>query len=161
MSSNIIKLCEVEEYDFKVIALHTVLQDYKLAYLLNQELEFCFKKISPDLDFLIDGVNTYFSAFEYQDHKSLVDWHLIKNKFSVKTFEGNSLGLFHTEASFARTYVYLQPEIKEADFILKIEGDVLEKKIKEILQKINKIEGVITAYSVNSQKLNHKEYLIF
>ncbi len=161
MSSNILTLCEVEENDFQIIALHTVLKDYKLAYLLNQNLGFSLKRMIPDLDYVINKKNAFFSAFEYHDSKSLIDWHLVRNKFKIKSFEGNSLGLFHTEVSFASTYVYLQPEVKEADFIIKIEGDLLDKKVKQILQEINNTKGVITAYTVDTQKLNHKEYLIF
>lgn len=159
--SNILSLCGVEECDFEIIAIHTILPDYKLAFLLNCQLGYKFKRVSSDLDYIINNYVAYFSAFQYQDTKSLIDWCLITNKFKINSFKGNSLGLFHTEASFASTCVYLQPEIKEVDFILKIEGDVLDKTKREVLQKINKIEGVITAYSVDDKKLNHKEYLIF
>jgi len=159
--SNILSLCEVEECDFEVIALHTVLPDYKLAFLLNTKLGFNFNRVIPDLDYKIDGKEAFFSAFEYQDTKCLINWCLIGNKFIINATEGNSLGLFRSEATFASTCVYLQPEIKQVDFILKIGGDVLDKTKKEILQEINKIEGVITAYLVDSKKLKHKEYLIF
>ncbi len=161
MPVNVLTLCDFEEHDFRVVAIHTVLQDYKLAYLLNRNLGFQFKKLAADLDFVIAENKAYFSAYEYHDAKRLIDWGLVRNKFKIKAREGNSLGLFHTEASFASTYVYLQPEIKEADFVLKIQGDIMGSKMREILQKINNTEGVITAYSVNNQQLNHKEYLIF
>lgn len=161
MGANVLSLSDFEEYDFEIIAMHTVLPDYKLAFLLNGALCTGFKKLVPDIDYVIENHSAQFSAFEYHDSKGLVDWHLLGNKFKIKPIEGNSLGLFHREASFATTCVYLQPELKEADYLIKIEGGLLNSKRKEILHKINKIEGVITAYAVNNKELKHKEYLIF
>ncbi|NJB81350.1 IPExxxVDY family protein [Wenyingzhuangia aestuarii] len=161
MAANCLTLCDFDEQDYQLIAVHTVLQDYKLAYLLNNDLGFHFQRIVPDLDYVIEGKKAFFSSFEYQDTKNLIDWYLINNKFKVKAPKGNSLGLFQTEESFASSYVYLQPEIKEADFVIKVQGDFLASKLKNLLQQINKLNGVVTAYSVDTYKLNHKEYLIF
>lgn len=161
MGANFLTFCELEEQDYQIIAIHTVLQDYKLAYLLNKELGSSFKRIVPDLDYVIKGKKAFFSSFEFEDSKNLIDWYLIKNKYKVKNFDEVSLGLFQTENSFTSSYVYLQPEIKEADFIVKIQGDFAASRVKNLLQLINKIEGVVTAYTVDTAKLNHKEYLIF
>lgn len=161
MAANYLDFCDFEEQDYQIIAIRTVQEDYKLAYLLNTDLSFEFKRIVPDLDYVIDGKKALFSSFKFEDSKKLIDWYLIGNKFKVKKTEGNSLGLFEREESFASSYVYLQPEIKEADFVLKIQGDFIASKLKNLLQKINKIKGVVTAYSVDTGKLNHKEYLIF
>lgn len=161
MGASFFTLCDFEEPDYRIIGIHTILQDYKLAYLLNSNTDLGFKRTVPDLDYVIDGKKAFFSSFEYQDNKNLIDWYLVENKYKVKPPKGNSLGLFKTEEAFASSYVYLQPEIKEADFIVKIQGDFLESSLKNLLQKINKIKGVVTAYSVDTHKLNHKEYLIF
>lgn len=161
MAANYLTFCELDEQDYQIIAVHTVLQDYKLAYLLNNELGFKFKRVVPDLDYVIEGKKAFFSSFEYEDSKNLIDWYLVKNKYKVKSFTKESLGLFQTEDTFTSSYVYLQPEVKEADFIVKVQGDFLASKLKILLQQINKIEGVVTAYAVDTVKLNHKEYLIF
>ncbi|MGY5352078.1 IPExxxVDY family protein [Wenyingzhuangia sp. IMCC45533] len=161
MAANFLTLCDFDEPDYRIVGVHTVLQDYKLAYLLNSEINFCFKRTMPDLDYVIEGKKAFFSSFEFEDSKRLISWYLASNKCKVGPSKGNSLGLFQTEEAFASSYVYLQPEIKEADFILKIQGDFLESSLKNLLKKINKIKGVVTAYSVDTHKLNHKEYLIF
>ena len=161
MAANYLTFCELDEQDYQIIAVHTVLQDYKLAYLLNNHLGYKFKRVVPDLDYVIEGKKAFFSSFEYEDSKNLINWYLIKNKYKVKSVEKQSLGLFQTEVGFTSSYVYLQPEVKEADFILKVQGDFLESKLKSMLQQINKIEGVVTVYTVDTVKLNHKEYLIF
>ncbi|MDO3694079.1 IPExxxVDY family protein [Wenyingzhuangia sp. chi5] len=161
MAANYLTFCELDEQDYQIIAVHTVLQDYKLAYLLNNELGFKFKRVVPDLDYVIEGKKAFFSSFQYEDSKNLINWYLVKNKYKVKSFAKESLGLFQTEDAFTSSYVYLQPEVKEADFIVKVQGDFLASKLKILLQQINKIEGVVTAYAVDTVKLNHKEYLIF
>ena len=161
MTANYLTFCELDVQDYQIIAVHTVLQDYKLAYLLNNELGFKFKRIVPDLDYVIEGKKAFFSSFEYEDSKNLIDWYLVKNKYKVKSFTQESLGLFQIEDVFTSSYVYLQPEVKEADFIVKVQGDFLGSKLKILLQQINRIEGIVTAYAVDTVKLNHKEYLIF
>lgn len=163
MPANYLTFCDLDEQDYQIIAIHTVLQDYKLAFLLNSDLGFKFKRIVPDLDYVIEEKNAFFSSFKFEDSKNLIDWYLIKNKYKVKDVYNkvDGLGLFQAEESFTGQYVYLQPEIKEADFIVKIQGDFLDSKLKSFLHKINKIEGIVTAYAVDTFKLNHKEYLIF
>lgn len=161
MSAKFLTFCDLEEQDYQIIAVRTVLQDYKLAYLLNHDLGFNFSRIVPDLDYVIEEKNAFFSSFKYEDSKNLIDWYLVKNKYKVKNFESEDLGLFKTQDVFTSSYVYLQPEIKEADYIVKLQGDFLDVKFKDLLRKINKIEGIVTAYEVNTDKLNHKEYLIF
>ncbi|MDO6736593.1 IPExxxVDY family protein [Wenyingzhuangia sp. 2_MG-2023] len=161
MAANHLTLCDFEEQNYYIIAVHSVLQDFKLAYLLNSHLHFKFGRISPDLDYVIEGKKACFSAFEYQDKKNLIDWYLVRNKFEIQSLEVKSLGLFDTESSFSSTYVYLQSELKDADYILKAQGDFEELEIKQLLKKINQVEGVITSYTVDIKKLNHKEYLIF
>jgi len=161
MSANYLTLCDFEEHDYQLIGVCTTLQDYKLAYLLNKDLGLKLNRIKPDLDYVVEGKEAFFSSFKYEDPKNLIDWYLINNKFKPEIPKGNALGLFHTEQSFVSSFVYLQPEIKEADFIIKIQGGFLESKLKNIIQEINKINGVVTAYSVDIHKLNHKEYLIF
>ncbi len=161
MAANFLTLCNFEEPDYRIIGIHTTLEDYKLAYLLNHQINFNFTRIHPDPDYVIESKKAFFSVFEFQDAKNLIDWYLISNKFKVSPPKGNSLGLFKTEEAFASSYVYLQPEVKEADFLIKIQGDFLDSSLKILLQKVNQIKGVVTAYSVDTHKLNHKEYLIF
>ncbi|MGY5355232.1 IPExxxVDY family protein [Wenyingzhuangia sp. IMCC45467] len=161
MAANYLTFCDLDEQDYQIIAVHTALQDYKVAYLLNNDLGFKLKRTVPDLDYVIEGKKAFFSSFEFEDSKNLIDWYLVKNKYKVKSFNKESLGLFQTEDSFTSSYVYLQPEVKEADFIVKVQGDFVASKLKNLIQQINKIEGIVTAYVVDTDKLNHKEYLIF
>ena len=161
MAANYLTFCELDEQDYQIIAVHTGLQDYKLAYLLNKDLRFNFKRVVPDLDYVIEGRKAFFSSFEFEDCKNLIYWYLVKNKYKERTPEEGALGLFKTEDSFTSSYVYLQPEVKEAEFIIKVQGEFLGSKLKDLIKKIIKIEGVVTAYAVDTVKLNHKEYLIF
>ncbi|WP_010136111.1 IPExxxVDY family protein [Ochrovirga pacifica] len=157
----VIKFCDwIEDECYEIVGIHTTLQDYKLAYRINQTLNLNLHRIFPDVDFEInENDKAYFSVFEYHQNKSLLDWYLIKNKFLIKAKK--SEGLFATEDSFVCSYVYLQPELKGVDFLLKIQGELTEQYLSSLLKKINTIEEVVTSYIVDKKTLNHKEHLIF
>ncbi|MGY6649362.1 IPExxxVDY family protein [Wenyingzhuangia sp. IMCC45574] len=162
MAKTIINFCEFEELDYEIVVIHSVLQDYKLAYKINQNLGFNLSRLASDLEFKSnENDNAFFSVFEFQESKSLIDWHLIKNKYKMELQEKKSEGLFSSETSFVSSYVYLQPELKDVDYLLKIQGDFDFETIEDAIRKINKIEGVITSYKIDKEKLNHKEHLIF
>lgn len=162
MKKSIINFCEFEEQDYELVAIHSVLQDYKVAYKFNDKLGFKFSRVTPDLDLKInENDKATFSVFEFQETKSFIAWHLVKNKFLTKCRKQNLEGLFSAESLYQSSCIYLQPELKEVDYLLKIEGDFDQEHIDETIKKIKKIEGVITCYSIEKEKLNHKEHLIF
>lgn len=162
MKKSIINFCEFEEQDYELVAIHSVLRDYKMAYKMNDKLEFNLSRITPDLDLRInENDKASFSVFEFHETKSFIDWHLVKNKFLTESKDENLEGLFSTENLYQSSCICLQPELKEVDYLLKIEGDFDQQIIDETIKKIKEIEGVITCYSLEKEKLNHKEHLIF
>lgn len=162
MKKGTIYICDFEEEDYELVAIYSVLQDYKLAYKINEKLGFNFSRMAPDLDLEInENDKAYFSAFVFHENKSFINWHLIKNKFQIQNKEVVLDGLFSSESLYKSSYVYLQPELKEVDYLLKIEGDFNQEIIEDTIKEINKIDGVITSRIVEKDKLNHKEHLIF
>lgn len=162
MKKSILNFCEFEETEYEIIVIHSILQDYKLAYKINENLGFNLSRVTPDLEFKSnENDNAFFSVFKFEESKSLIDWHLIKNKFQIELQKEKTEGLFSAQGTFGSSYVYLQPELKDVDYLLKLEGGFDIEKIDDTIKKINKIEGVITSYSINKEKLNHKEHLIF
>ena len=67
------------EEEYALIGIHTTLEDYKLAYLLNQHLKTRFKKAAFNLDFENKNNNASFSIFEYTNLQYDFDWFLISN----------------------------------------------------------------------------------
>ena len=119
------------EEEYALIGIHTTLEDYKLAYLLNQYLKISFKKANFNLDFENKNNNASFSIFEYTNLQYDFDWFLISNSIKEdKATISNGLPLF------TETKTYLIPEKKNIDFFIKISGDVEPEFVTKTIQKI-------------------------
>jgi hypothetical protein len=67
------------EDDFSLIGIHTTLEDYKLAYLLNKNLKINFIKSKENLNFEKTEKPSSFSIFNYYNKEYDSDWVLIAN----------------------------------------------------------------------------------
>ena len=144
------------EEEYALIGIHTTLEDYKLAYLLNQYLKISFKKANFNLDFENKNNNASFSIFEYTNLQYDFDWFLISNSIKEdKATISNGLPLF------TETKTYLIPEKKNIDFFLKISGDVEPELVTETIQKIKGVNQIITSYQIDKNSLKSKDFLIF
>lgn len=155
---------ELEDFidsDYSLISIHTSLEDYKLAYLMNTHLKTFFEKSKPDLEIKESNQNALFSIFKYEDEVQFNTWYLISNKFHGKSIQPISNGLFQTMNESVNTTSYLVPEKKKMDFLLKIEGDMDTFQIHEIVQKIKTIKQVMTSYVIDLTTLKSKDFLIF
>ena len=144
------------EENYTLIGIHTTLEDYKLAYLLNKQLKTTFSKAAYNLDFEGENNNSSFPVYEYKSSKYDFDWFLIANIFSGDTNITSENLLFTSE-----TTRYLIPEKKKVDFFIKITGEVALAYIQEILTKVKMIPEVITSYTVDQTTLKSKDSLIF
>jgi hypothetical protein len=144
------------EEEYALIGIHTTLEDYKLAYLLNQYLKISFKKANFNLDFENKNNNASFSIFEYTNLQYDFDWFLISNSIKEdKATISNGLPLF------TETKTYLIPEKKNIDFFIKISGDVEPEFVTETIQKIKGVNQIITSYQIDKNSLKSKDFLIF
>lgn len=144
------------EEEYSLIGIHTTLEDYKLAYLLNKQLKTSFKKANFNLDFENKKNNASFSIFEYTNIKYDFELFLISN--SIKEEKKSTLsGL----PLFTETKTYLIPEKKNIDFFIKISGDIQYEFITEAIKKIKEVNQVITSYQIDKNTLKSKDSLIF
>ena len=144
------------EEEYSLIGIHTALEDFKLAYLLNKSLCTSFYKSREDLNFENQRKKASFSIFNYTSVKYGFDWFLIANSSKRENqTESNELLLI------SETKTYLIPEKKKVDFFLKISGDLAYSFVLEIVDKIKKIDQVITSYSIDKSTLKSKDFLIF
>jgi len=156
MQIHSLELDDFSNNDYTLIGIHSTLEGYKLAYLLNQKLCTSFIKASYSLDFENKNNNASFSIFEYISTKFSHNWFLISNQFTNK-LEGVTKGLFDT----SEIKTYLIPEKKKVDFFLKLEGDFDYEFISKTVEEINKMNQVITSYTIDPILLKSKEFLIF
>lgn len=153
---------DFEEVDYHIIAIHTSLEDYRLAYFLNRDLEICLSKSNVDIQFQVKKGKTSFARFTFEDEKKVINWDLIQNKNEVVGVENNAIqDLFSNTKNTFSSSAYLLSEFKKVDFFLKIENAANEINVSEIVSKINAIDSITMVYSIDKETIKSKNNLIF
>lgn len=153
---------EFDEIDYHLIAIHTSLEDYRLAYFINQRLPINLSKNKNEIQINIKEGETKFSRFYYYDTEKAISWNLIQNKNEViQQKNENSQNLFSNINLEVSTKVYLLPEFKKVDYFLKIENVEEGMNVTEIQLLLNTIESISTIYKVETNKIKSKNNLIF
>jgi hypothetical protein len=161
MAIHKLHLEEFDEIDYQLIAIHSSLEDYRLAYYINQNLPINLKKENCNIQISNKEGETQFTRFVFEDSKDIV-WNLIQNKNDVFVPSQNSnQGLFAETNNKFSTKIYLIPEFKKVDYFLKIENGDVNIDVSKITNCINKIERVSTVYAIDVEKIKSKNNLIF
>jgi len=162
MAVHKLDLGEFDEIDYHLIAIHTSLEDYRLAYFINQKLPINLGKNKNEIQINIKEGETKFSRFYYHDVEKVITWNLIQNINEViHQKNDNGQGLFSNLNVVVSTKVYLLPEFKKVDYFLKIENMDETMDLSKIQSILNTIESITTAYSVETNKIKSKNNLIF
>ncbi|MDG4715321.1 IPExxxVDY family protein [Winogradskyella marincola] len=154
------KLMVDDFYDdtYKLIAIHCRLEDYRLAYLLNQKLELRLQRKKEDID--MEYLKSSYSIFEWNNASQYVTWNLVSNVCKKEEDSLYSIGLFQTNEKVMKTF-NLVPEYKKVDYFIKISEEIQNVNDKLILNKLQSIPQIITSYTVNPSELKSKDHLIF
>lgn len=159
MLSHKLVLEEVEE-DYHLLAIHTSLEEFKMAFLLNKHLQISFKRARVDLDFNHGEVQALYPLYHFKDPAHYRAYYLIRNKYKGPVKRIVSSGSLFFEEELSPQITYLIPEYKDVDFFLKIDEDLDLKKQQEILSLIASIANVVTTYIVDPNRLKSKNNLI-
>ncbi len=149
----------LEEDEFKLIGLVSVLEDYRLAYFLNKNLGWSLVKSKFDLDFRNRAGQGNYPVFEFDQDSIGLEIKLINNKYSgvISKSETEVYGLFdqieHT--------TYLIPEKKNIDYLIKLSGEINDHTLEKIIDTIKNIPQVQTSYNLEVKDIKSKEFLIF
>jgi hypothetical protein len=161
MAIHKLHLEEFDEIDYQLIAIHSSLEDYRLAYYINQNLPINLKKENCNIQISNKEGETQFTRFGFEDSKDIV-WNLVQNKNDVFVPSQNSnQGLFAETNNKFSTKIYLIPEFKKVDYFLKIENGEVNIDVSKITNCIKKIDRVSTVYAVEVEKIKSKNNLIF
>lgn len=161
MAIHKLHLEEFDEIDYQLIAIHSSLEDYRLAYYINQNLPINLKKENCNIQISNKEGETQFTRFVFEDSKDIV-WNLVQNKNDVFVPSQNSnQGLFAETNNKFSTKIYLIPEFKKVDYFLKIENGEVNIDMSKITNCIKKIDRVSTVYAVEVEKIKSKNNLIF
>lgn len=146
------------DHDYTLIGIHTPLEDSRLAYLLNQNLDLEFRRYKEDLDLFYKNEQSSFSIFIFDDQKNMAKWTLISNKnLRREPIKNKEENLFENEQFIS----YLIPEKKRVDFFIKIDSIFTEEFNRTVIEKIKNINKVIALYAIDPYELKSKDHLIF
>jgi len=155
-------LDEFDEIDYDLIAIHSVMEDYRLAYFLNQKLPVVLSKSEEEIGVTVKEGEAFFLKFIFNDFKNDIVWSLIPNKDEI-VIKKKSVGqnLFLNTAVEIATKVYLLPELKKVDYFLKIKNNKGTFDVDQIIKQINTIDRIASVYAVIPEKIKSKNNLIF
>lgn len=146
--------------DYELIAIHSTLEDYRLAYFINRELSILLEKNQKDIEIRVKEGDSCFTRFIFDDEDHEITWNLIQNKGTVSS-QQNTASLFEETGLDITTSVFLIPELKKVDYFIKIENTGGDLALEELISKLLSIRQITTAYEIDHQKLKSKNNLIF
>ena len=148
--------------DYELIAIHSSLEDYRLAYFINQSLPILLEKSHKDINVKFRKSEGCFSRFVYEDIDTDSVWNLIQNKSSLVTTQAQeSTSLFSDVELDITTSSYFLPEFKKVDYILKVENIPSPLTSTSLINKLLAVKHITTAYAIERNKLKSKNNLIF
>ncbi|MGH2665483.1 IPExxxVDY family protein [Flavobacterium sp.] len=159
MAIHKIQLEDFDQVDYNLVAIHTSLEDFRLAFKINQNLTISLSKNECEIPIEINKKKASFSRFTFDDEEKMMLWNLIQNKQEIELpVQTAAVNLF--DSSSVMTQIALVSELKKVDYFLKIEHDN-QIKIKDIINKLNKIDSISTVYEVDANEIKSKNNLIF
>jgi hypothetical protein len=162
MAIHKLDLGEFDEIDYSLIAIYTSLDDYRLAYYINQKFNVSLSKSKKEIQITGKDGEVHFSRFHYYEKKKEISWDLIQNKNEViQKQKKESQDLFSNMDMDISSKVYMLPEFKKVDYFLKIENSEEDLNILKIQNTLNTIDNITTMYIVVTNKLKSKNNLIF
>lgn len=147
---------DFESNDFELLAIHSNLKDFKLTFLINLKLCVLMSKNDNEISIKSSNGTGKFSRFSYDDLNHDITWELIKNQTNFNSNENNT-GFF-AENNITMNLI---PELKTADYLLKIDNIDSSFNSEEVIEKINTIQNVSTIYKVDITNLKSINNLIF
>lgn len=128
------------EDDYRIIGISCHLKDYRLAYFLNQSLNFSFRKIEN----FVTGNHQSDPELSF----SLYSFHLQENQVSFYLVANRCL------------LGYLIPEQKKLDYLIIINGVIDDEKILSLIKTIKEIPSVLTAFQLNLSKIKNLQKIL-
>ena len=135
--------------DCAVLAIHSSLEAYLIAYRLNQNLG-CILHNSKK-----KSINDIYTRFKYISKISKDTWELISNHYvNDKSYDTNNL-LFNVNETNKKILI---PTLDSVDFFFKIPKS---KVVAKWVSKVRKTDGIQLAYEIDKKSLFNIENLIF
>ena len=152
---------ELEDEPYILIAIHSTLEPYRMAYLLNKHLLKSLSRCTKDQDIVEPAYTANYPVYKYFDQEQNAPLYLIPNKYwGTATHQPITSSLFdNNEAVKVKTV--LIKEYGTVDFLLKIEKEEDVFPLKKMINSIGEIPQVISVYQIDTFKIKQQDYLIF
>lgn len=152
---------EFEQDPYLLFAIHSYIQPYRMAYLLNKYAHLGFVRTDVDHVVLQSQYSTAYPLYKHIDLEQNAHFYLIPNKHWGLSNKKHTLqGLFsETEENNIKTV--LIKEYKTVDFFLKIDKDPESFPVKRFVNQLNEISQISSVYQVDTYKIKQQDYLIF
>ena len=135
--------------DFSVIAIHSNLEAYLLAYRLNQNLGCLLQNTKKK------SLDDIYTRFKYISKISNDSWELISNHYKNEESYNIKNLLFDINETNKKSLI---PTLDSVDFFFKIPKS---KVTSEWVTKIRNIGGIQLVYKIDKRILYNLENLIF
>jgi hypothetical protein len=159
MAIHRLSIDEFDEINYDLVAIHTSLEGYRLAYFINQKLPVLLGKNANEIPATSTDGDTCFSRFTYENEETETAWNLVQNKNEVKASRKKTAPGDLFTVSDVSTRVYLLPEFKKVDYFLKVENAL--ENTNDIIDRLHTIDRVSTVYTVDVTQVKSKNNLIF
>ena len=155
-------LDEFNEIDYELIAIHSSLEDYRLAYFLNQKLPIILSKSKKLIEVHSKFGAVLFAPFTFRDASNDIEWFLVQNKNeSIVRKRSTVQNLFFDKDVEIETKIFLLSEYKKVDYFLKIDNNQNNLIIENVIKEIKTIPNITAVYAVNPNHIKSKNNLIF
>ena len=155
MSIKFHKLDFINDEKFFLIALHSNVEIFFLAYLLNKNLKTSFKKMKYNV---INNENNYlFERYQSVDKNKREKMDLFSNKSALKKNRTTDQVFSLFDSSYFKKFFFID-EFKDVDFFIKKDSI---NNLDLLIKKIKLIEEIESSYVIDEKLLKNKENLIF
>ena len=137
---------DIDEGEFKLISIHSNCEDFKLAYLINLTCNTRFIKLKKKV--YENGSKVEFQIFEWIDIARGICCYLFSNRsLSFKDDLEKGGGLFDIPET---KELYLVQDLKEADYIIKINSGI---DATSLVKELETIKEVSYCYQPHQSKI--------
>ena len=143
--------------NYYTIAIHSNLDEYRLAFFLNEKLNISLKRKYNDIS--LNQIEASYSIYDYLDEGMFLNWVFFSNKSLVTDKTTNEAFSLFNQESFVQNETSLINQPKGVDYFLVIENVKNKVYVEKVLRKISEIREVITSF-ISDKKLENKENLI-
>jgi hypothetical protein len=147
------------DYDFKLLSISSTEKDYRMAWLLNNQLEWQLTRSEKPLELFKQGDELHaFYIYTFIDEVLQKEYMLIPNQSLKYQKKELNFSLFDEEMV---AKALLIPELLRTDYFIMLKGNVFDEDLIMIESHLNRIPEILMCSAINPTALKSRKNLIF